>query len=410
MSTSRTWSTAFGMGPSGFPSGFSIVAVLLLAPALVLRVRGRGRSFARHAGLVVGYASIAVGLAGVVYHLDSQFFSQWTIRSLVYTAPFVAPVAYAGLGFLLLVNRTVPCRDAEWSQWVVFFALGGFVGNFVLSLCDHAMNGFFHPTEWLPVFASAVAVGFLGVALVEQHRSFLRISVAVLALQIVTGVAGFYFHLVADINGLSSSLFREFRPRGAGVRPLAVRRSCAPRDDRVMGHAERQRSSSGPTTLTRVTRLRWADWGLDGRIVFVERGNDTDLRRGDSDTRHLTPDRRPESPRSRPLVCYGAANVAFVGRRRQGVRAAAGGRFVAVIDGRQHFALRLTVLMKAMRAVALPAIKNAGSKVGRRHTSSVIRSAAGRQSGSFPARWRRTLARISDFAVVPYGQDKSAPP
>ena len=192
------------------PVGFSIVAVLVLAPALILRVRGRGRSFARHAGLVVGYGSIAVGLAGVVYHLDSQFFSQWTIRSLVYTAPFVAPVAFAGLGFLLLVNRTVPSGDAEWSQWVVFFALGGFVGNFGLSLCDHAMNGFFHATEWLPVFGSALAVGFLGVALVERHRTFLRVSVAVLALQVVIGIVGFYFHLVADINGLSSSLFENF--------------------------------------------------------------------------------------------------------------------------------------------------------------------------------------------------------
>ena len=200
----------FRHGAEWIPVGFSIVAVLLLAPALVLRLRGRGRSFAHHAGLAVGYASIAVGLAGVVYHLDSQFFSLWTIRSLVYTAPFVAPVAYAGLGFLLLVNRTVPCRDAEWSQWVVFFALGGFVGNFVLSLCDHAINGFFYATEWLPVFASALAVGFLAVALVERHRSFLRISVAVLALQIVIGVAGFYFHLVADINGLSSSPFENF--------------------------------------------------------------------------------------------------------------------------------------------------------------------------------------------------------
>ena len=75
------------------------VAVLVLTPALVLRLRGRGEPFVRHAGLVVGYASIAVGLAGVAYHLNSQFFSQWTIRSLVYTAPFAAPVAYAGLGF-----------------------------------------------------------------------------------------------------------------------------------------------------------------------------------------------------------------------------------------------------------------------------------------------------------------------
>ncbi len=125
------------------PVGFSVAAVLVLAPALLLRLRGRGPSFAYHAGVVVGYASVAVGLAGVLYHLDSQFFSQWTIQSLVYTAPFAAPVAYAGLGFLLLVNRMVPSRDVEWSQWVVFFAFGGFVGNFGLSLADHAMNGFF---------------------------------------------------------------------------------------------------------------------------------------------------------------------------------------------------------------------------------------------------------------------------
>ena len=108
------------------------------------------------------------------------------------------------------MNRTVPGGDAEWSQWVVFFALGGFLGNFVLSLCDHAMNGFFHATEWLPVFASALAVGFLGVALVERHRRFSQATVVVLALQVVIGLVGFYFHLIADINGLSSSLFENF--------------------------------------------------------------------------------------------------------------------------------------------------------------------------------------------------------
>jgi len=192
------------------PVGFSLAAVLVLAPALGLRIRGRGLGFTYHAGLAVGYASVLLGLAGVLYHLDSQFFSQWTMRSLVYTAPFAAPVAYAGLGFLLLVNRMVPRSDAAWGQWVVFFALGGFVGNFGLSLADHAMNGFFHPTEWLPVFASALAVGFVAVALVEHRVAFLRITLVVVMLQAVVGVAGFYFHVVADINGLSSSVFENF--------------------------------------------------------------------------------------------------------------------------------------------------------------------------------------------------------
>ena len=200
----------FRHGAEWVPFGFSIAAVLVLTPTLVLHIRQPDQSVASRTGLFVGYGSIAMGLAGVIYHLDSQFFAQWTIQSLVYTAPFAAPLAYAGLGFLLLVNRLVPSQDVEWSQWVVFFALGGFLGNFVLSLCDHAQNGFFRATEWVPVIASALAVGFLTVALIERHRSFLRVCIAVLGLQLVVGVGGFYLHLVADINGLSSSMFENF--------------------------------------------------------------------------------------------------------------------------------------------------------------------------------------------------------
>jgi hypothetical protein len=192
------------------PVGFSLIATLVLAPAVALRVRGQASGFVRASGVVIGWAAIALGLAGVSFHLDSQFFARWTVESLVYTAPFVAPLAYAGLGFLLLLNRMIPSRRRDWGQWVVFFALGGFAGNFVLALCDHAMNGFFHPTEWLPVGASALAVGFLTVALVEQRVVGLRVWAVILALQVVVGLAGFYVHLVSDVNGLSSSLFENF--------------------------------------------------------------------------------------------------------------------------------------------------------------------------------------------------------
>ena len=160
--------------------------------------------------MLVGAGSIALGLAGVAYHLESQFFSQWTIRSLVYTAPFAAPLAYAGLGFLLLVNRMVPEETGEWDGWVVFFAWGGFIGVFVLTLCDHAQNGFFHASEWWPVVASALAGGFLAVALVDRRPAFLAICFAVLALQAVVGLVGFYFHVAADVNGLSARLYENF--------------------------------------------------------------------------------------------------------------------------------------------------------------------------------------------------------
>ena len=158
----------------------------------------------------MGAGSIVLGVAGVAYHLESQFFSQWTLRSLVYTAPFAAPLAYAGLGFLLLVNRMVPEATDEWDWWVLFFALGGFVGVFVLALCDHAQNGFFHASEWWPVVASALAAGFLAAALADRGRAFARICLGVLGLQALVGLIGYYLHVAADVNGLSASLYENF--------------------------------------------------------------------------------------------------------------------------------------------------------------------------------------------------------
>ncbi len=88
----------------------------------------------RDVGYLIGWLSVLVGLAGVLYHLESRFFLDRTLKSLTYAAPFAAPLAYTGLGFLLLVNRMVAPRSAEWARWVIFMALGGFFGNFVLSL------------------------------------------------------------------------------------------------------------------------------------------------------------------------------------------------------------------------------------------------------------------------------------
>ena len=192
------------------PFVFSIAATLALAAALPGRRRAIRGSYACRAGIVVGAGSIALGIAGVAYHLQSQFFSQWTIRSLVYTAPFAAPLAYAGLGFLLLVNRMVPEETEEWDRWVVFFALGGFLGVFVLALCDHAQNGFFYVSEWWPVAASALAAGFLATALTDRGGAFARVCLAVLGMQALIGLAGFYLHVAADVNGLSASLYENF--------------------------------------------------------------------------------------------------------------------------------------------------------------------------------------------------------
>ena len=127
------------------PLYFSIAATLTLA--VVVPLRQRAPAVCRDVGHLVGWLAIVVGLAGVVLHLDSRFFFERTIRSLTYAAPFAAPLAYTGLGLLLIANRLVDARSREWPLWMLLLALGGFIGNFVFSLTDHAQNGFFNPIE-----------------------------------------------------------------------------------------------------------------------------------------------------------------------------------------------------------------------------------------------------------------------
>lgn len=189
------------------PLMFSVVAPLTLVPAFWALVRGRMRPW-RVLGLIVGWTSVAIGVMGLLLHLESQFFQQWTIASLVYAAPFAAPLAYTGIGLLLIMNRMVDPESLEWALWVVFLAWGGFVGNFIFSVTDHAQNGFFHPTEWIPVASSALAVGFLVVPLLARvDRDYVRLCGWVMLLQASVGIAGFFLHAHADWHGVGPNLF-----------------------------------------------------------------------------------------------------------------------------------------------------------------------------------------------------------
>jgi hypothetical protein len=197
------------------PVGFSLVATAVLLGAMALggvrpatdRPSAGARQLARALGLLVGYGSVAVGVAGLLLHLDSAFFAEQTIKNLVYTAPFAAPLAYAGLGLLLILDRMVNARSLEWARWVVLLALGGFVGNFVLTLADHAQNGFFRPAEWVGVIASAYGVSVLAAVLfVPENRPVLKLAGAVMIVQVVVGVLGFCYHMEANLRTPGSDL------------------------------------------------------------------------------------------------------------------------------------------------------------------------------------------------------------
>jgi hypothetical protein len=201
------------------PLYFSAAAAAVLAALVPLR--RRFPSAWRDVGYLVAWAAIGIGLAGVVLHLDSQFFYARTIRSLTYAAPFAAPLAYAGLGLLLVVNRMVDADSREWALWILLLALGGFAGNFVFAVTDHAQNGFFNRAEWIPVVSSAFAVGVLIVPfIVPVTRAYLGLCAGVLAAQALVGFLGFVLHAAADWRQPAPSWFEKILSGAPPMAPL----------------------------------------------------------------------------------------------------------------------------------------------------------------------------------------------
>ncbi len=201
------------------PLIFSALSPFIMIAALA--ERKRRRAVWKALGYIVGWGAIIIGLTGVTLHLESHFFIERTLRSLTYSAPFVAPLSYTGLGFLLVMNRMVDAESLEWGQWILLFALGGYVGNFVLSLADHAENGFFFPVEWVPVAASALAVGFLLVPLImDVPRSFIDLCAVVLAIEGAVGLWGFVLHATSNLKGPSIHMFDNFIYGAAPLAPL----------------------------------------------------------------------------------------------------------------------------------------------------------------------------------------------
>lgn len=188
------------------PIFFSGIATPLLLPGAF----GSRRPAFALVDRAIGWLSIVVGTAGMVFHLESSFFERHTLHSLVYSAPFVAPLAYVGVGLLLLLVRSKEAETPAFGPWVVLLALGGFIGNFALSALDHAQNGFFDPSEWIAVAAAAFGVTFLAMMLTAPSRLLLVACSWLMALEVLVGVVGFKMHVTADYARQSAPLIDRF--------------------------------------------------------------------------------------------------------------------------------------------------------------------------------------------------------
>lgn len=197
---------AFAHWAEWVPFFFSLLSPLMLVPALIRR--RVNAPFARWGGMTAGVGAIVVGVSGMYFHLGSSFFVGQTLKALVYSAPFVAPLSYTGVGLLILLNRMEDLSGDDWAVWVVALAAFGFGGNFVLSVLDHAQNGFFQAIEWLSVVAAACGFSFLLMAVVRRgDMALVRAGMWVMAGQVLVGMFGFALHFKADMSGPASSLF-----------------------------------------------------------------------------------------------------------------------------------------------------------------------------------------------------------
>jgi hypothetical protein len=162
------------------------VALLALLPA------GSG---ARTGLWPLALSCLATGVWGLRLHLGNGAFSDFTLHRLVYSAPLAAPLAYAGLGLLILVAEHA---DAGARGRLIELLAGlGLLGNFVLCLLDHAQNGFWAPAEWLSVAAGAVGGLSLCAASSarEERESERRFLWTVVTAMAAVGAIGAALHL-----------------------------------------------------------------------------------------------------------------------------------------------------------------------------------------------------------------------
>lgn len=103
--------------------------------ALVAAALGRR---ARLAVGLVALGCIATGAAGFALHLGSDALRHPpSLHRLVYSAPILAPFAYAGIGLVLAAGAQLDSARARGRAALVLAGLG-LLGNFVLCLLDHA--------------------------------------------------------------------------------------------------------------------------------------------------------------------------------------------------------------------------------------------------------------------------------
>lgn len=208
--------------------------VLLIAGVIALRRRNAATMLAT----IVLVASIVVGLLGSYFHVvrgslpSAPMFERISISLLVWAPPVVGPLVFSLVGLWGISAAFVeePVNSGRLRLWgnrhlqlpysktraYLFMASLGTLATVFSSVFDHARTGFDDPRLWIPtvigVFATVVAAGLATVR--EPGRWDVAVYVSAMALMLLVGLLGVYYHVRADLTGESVIIPERFL-RGA---------------------------------------------------------------------------------------------------------------------------------------------------------------------------------------------------
>jgi hypothetical protein len=218
-----------------------VAGVILLAAGLVAR---RNRMLANGAATLVCLACLVIGGLGSYFHLyrgllpDAPAGQAVTAWLLLYTPPLFSPATFALVGMLVIsaawqetpvdsgVLRLPGGRKLEmpFSKTRAYFFLTTLfiLATVISSVLDHARTNFANPWLWLPtavgVFATAVCMA-MG-AYSKLSRGDLITFMVSMALMILVGILGSFFHLQYDLTGQGVFLVERFLRGAPSLAPL----------------------------------------------------------------------------------------------------------------------------------------------------------------------------------------------
>jgi hypothetical protein len=218
------------------PIIFGPVAGLLLVAVGLLSTRKR--ALANGIGTLIYFASIAVGLLGISFHLMRAVLpyapvgERISIVLFVWAPPILAPLTFALVGLMgisaiwteqpvdsgrmnLLAGRKLSLPFSKTRAF--FFMVGlGILATVISSVLDHARTNFENPWLWLPtaigVFGTFVTI-LLGI-LDSPRRGDLLTYLTAMLLLLAVGMIGVILHILRNL-GLDHVIVVERFIRGA---------------------------------------------------------------------------------------------------------------------------------------------------------------------------------------------------